>query len=66
MYGRGGGGRHDDRTSTNGTRKAKQASSTLGAPSDMRKLWCAARELDWAGSAVRGRAGGERKVMQTG
>ena len=32
----------------------------------MRELWCEALDLDWAGSAVRGRAGGERKLMQTG
>jgi hypothetical protein len=35
----------------------------------MRELWCAAQELDWShwtGSAVRGRAGGERKPKQTG
>ncbi len=32
----------------------------------MRELWCAAHDLDWAGSAVRGRPGSERKLMQTG
>jgi hypothetical protein len=32
----------------------------------MRELWCAPQDLDWAGSAVRGRADGEWKLMQTG
>ena len=32
----------------------------------LRELWCAAQDLDWAGSAVRGHAGGKRKRMQNG
>ncbi len=32
----------------------------------LRELWCAAEDLVWAGSAVRGSAGGKWKLMQNG
>ena len=32
----------------------------------LRELWCAAQDLDWAGSAVRGHTGRKRERMQNG